>query len=199
MLHPRNELIDIIPMYFFAEKHLGWASWRTNFKLILALCDLARIMIPPNLIHNLELSKFDICKYISVALNTLLWWFFFHTFILKFQTDMLTSFTLQIRRYLISVTDAPQDYRTALSLHFSRMKVVPVLLSPWHFVERDVTVDFLVRRREFWEKWIVGAVQFVVHFEGFFTARYFVEVEWLFGVWYWRLVVQKVLRLEQGL
>ena len=74
MLHPRNELIDIIPMYFFTEEHLGWASWRTNFKLVLTLSDLARIMIPPNLIHNLELSEFDVCKYISVALNTLLRW-----------------------------------------------------------------------------------------------------------------------------
>ena len=198
MLHPRNELIDIIPMYFFAEEHLRWASWRTNFKLVLTLSDLARIMIPPNLIHNLELSEFDVCKYISVALNTLLWWFSLQIF-LKFQTDMLTRFTMQVWRYLIGVTDAPQNYWSALSLHFPGVKVVPVLLSPWHFVERDVTVDFLVRRREFWEKWIVGAIQFVVHFEGFFPARYFVEVEWLFGVWNWRLVVQKVLRLEQVL
>ena len=67
MLHPWNELINIISMYFFAKEYLRWASWRTNLELVLTLCDLARIMIPPYFVHNLQLSEFDVSEYFSIA------------------------------------------------------------------------------------------------------------------------------------
>jgi hypothetical protein len=139
-------------------------------------------MIPLNLVFNLQFSKFDISKYIAIRLHTGLWGLSLYTFF-KLEADMFASLAVQVWRYFIGLADTFQDDAGALPMHFSGVQVVAMLLSTWNFVKWDVTVDTLVRRREFGEQREVSTVNFVVHFVRFFPTLHFIEVKRLFRVW----------------